>query len=237
MKKLNQNRMAVLKNGGLRMLIGELVLSLGLVVFLGAFVAPSMAASGGSVTGDISVKKAYVPTDGPKGEKAVVVSLIPVNKTDFPAVTEHAQMNQKDLNFVPHVLAIQKGTTVDFMNQDAVNHNVSCPDGCCSFDLGQWGKGVVKSHLFEGEGVATLLCSLHPEMLAYIVVVNTPYFTTASLITDNAAKKQYCSYSIKGVPAGQYKLKVWNAKVTAADQVITVADGTATTADIELHKK
>jgi hypothetical protein len=118
-----------------------------------------------------------------------------------------------------------------------VNHNVSSPAACCAFDLGQWGKGVVKSQAFNSAGVVPLLCSLHPEMGAYVVVVDTPYFTTAQLVTNNAEKKQSVKYSLKGVPAGKYKLKVWSTKLVGADQTITVTDGKATTADIDIHKK
>src|SRR5665213_531968 len=217
-----------------RILIGELVIGTALALFVTTF---AFAADGGTVSGTIHVKKAYVETTGPKSDKDVVVYLEPVDKASFSAPTAHSKMNQTNLNFVPHVLAVQKGSTVDFLNEDSVNHNVSSPSSCCSFDLGQWGKGVVKNYTFDSPGAATLLCSLHPEMMAYVVVVNSPYFTTASLITDNAAKKQYCDYSITGVPAGQYKLKVWNSKLVAADQLVTVTAGGTATTDIDIHKK
>ena len=214
--------------------LGQGLIALCGSLFLASFV---LAADGGSVSGAIHVKKAYVETTGPKSDKDVVVYLEPVTKTNFPEPTAHANMDQTKLNFVPHVLAVQKGTTVDFLNNDAVNHNVSSPAACCSFDLGQWGKGVVKSHKFDMVGADPLLCTLHPEMSASVVVVDTPYFTTAELITNNAEKKQYAKYSIKGVPAGQYKLKVWNGKLVATEQTVAVTDGADTAADIDIHKK
>ncbi len=217
-----------------RALIGEAALGLSLGLFLVSF---AFADGGGSVSGAIHVKKAYVETTGAKSDKDVVVYLVPAAKTAFTAPAEHAKMDQTKLNFIPRVLAVQKGTTVDFLNNDSVNHNVSSPAACCSFDLGQWGKGAVKSYKFDTAGVAPLLCSLHPEMGAFVVVVDTPYFTTASLVTNNEEKKQYAKYSIAGVPAGDYTLKVWNGKLTAADQKVTVADGAATAADIDIHKK
>jgi len=78
---------------------------------------------------------------------------------------------------------------------------------------------------------------LHPEMAAYVVVIDSPYFTTASLVTNEAAKKQSASYSIKGVPAGKYTLKVWNNRLVATDQKVTVTAGGTVTADIDIHKK
>lgn len=213
---------------------GQGLIAFCLSLFLASFV---LAAGGGSVSGTIHVKKAYVETSGAKSDKDVVVYLEPAQKAAFPEPATHAKMDQTKLNFVPHVLAVQKGTTVDFMNNDAVNHNVSSPAACCSFDLGQWGKGVTKSHKFDMVGVAPLLCSLHPEMAASVVVVDTPYFTTAELITNNAEKKQSAKYSIKGVPAGKYTLKVWNGKLVATEQAITVTDGADTAVEIDIHKK
>ncbi len=217
----------------LRTLFGELSIGLGLSLFLASF---AFAGEGATVSGNIQVKKAYVETTGAKSDKDVVVYLVSAEKGASAAPVEHAKMNQKNLVFVPHVLAVQKGTTVDFLNEDAVNHNVSSPAACCSFDLGQWGKGVTKSYKFDSTGVAPLLCSLHPEMAASVVVVDTPYYTTASLITNNAEKKQSAKYSIKGVPAGDYTLKVWNGKLVAADQKVTVT-ATGAKADIDIHKK
>ncbi len=222
------------KKQALRVLVGEAVIGGALALFVASF---AFAAGGGTISGTIHVKKAYVETTGPKSDKDVVVYLVPVAKSDFTAPTEHAKMNQVKLNFVPHILAVQKGTTVDFLNEDAVNHNVSSPAACCSFDLGQWGNGVVKSYKFDTVGTAPLLCTLHPEMGAYVIVVDSPYFTTASLVTNNEEKKQYASYSIKGVPAGDYTLKACNGKLVSVDQKVTVTDGAETSADIDIHKK
>ncbi|HJT25594.1 MAG TPA: hypothetical protein VJ873_13550, partial [bacterium] len=205
------------------------VLALGLGLFLTSFVFAAGGTTGGTVEGTIKVKKTYVDCTGPKSDKDVVVYLVPVSGAKADPPTAHAQMDQKGLNFIPHVLAVQKGTTVDFENQDSVNHNVSSPSACCVFDLGQWGKGVAKNHVFDAEGDSVILCSLHPEMAAHVVVLNTPYFKTVEIVTNNAEKKQSAKYSIKGVPAGKYTLKVWHKKLVAGAQEITVTDGAATT--------
>ncbi|MFP5206725.1 MAG: methylamine utilization protein, partial [Acidobacteriota bacterium] len=57
---------------------------------------------------------------GAKGESVVYVDAI-AGKT-FPAPAQHAEMNQKGLMFMPHLLAVQVGTTVDFKNEDSVEH-------------------------------------------------------------------------------------------------------------------
>jgi len=228
-RAVSQNK----KQSFLAYLLGESLLALGLGLFMTSYVF----AAGGSVDGSILVKKTYVDCTGPKSDKDVVVYLIPAGGNKAAVPTEHANMNQNGLVFVPHVLAIQKGATVDFLNEDAVNHNVSSPSSCCTFDLGQWGKGVSKSHAFDATGDSVILCSLHPEMAAHIVVLDTPYFKTVELVTNNAEKKQSAKFSIKGVPAGKYTLKVWHKKLVAADQEITVTDGATISAAIEIHKK
>jgi hypothetical protein len=111
-------------------------------------------------------------------------------------------MDQKNLVFVPHTLPIVLGTTVDFLNSDSVRHNVFSPD--YPYNLGTWPQGQIKSQPFTKQGVFAQLCNVHPEMEAYIVVLQNPYFA----VTDAEGK-----YAIKGVPAGKYTLKLWQEKL------------------------
>lgn len=191
----------------------------------------------GSVRGTVRVRKAYLNPNGSRHDTDVVLALEPVGKADVPAAGKHAAMDQKDLAFVPHVLAVQAGTTVDYLNGDAVEHNVSCPSACCAFDLGQAKHGVVKSHCFEKPGVAVLLCKLHPDMAAYVVVLPTPYFTTVTLATNVAEKKQSMEFAVDAVPPGTYTLTAWNKKLVAEARTVTVTAGAASTADVEIHKR
>lgn len=144
----------------------------------------------------------------------------------FPAPKDHVTMDQKNMVFVPHVLPVLVGTTVDFLNSDAVLHNVFSPDACADkFNLGTWPQGQKKSYTFARECVAELLCKVHPEMLAYVVAVPTPYF--ASVKADG-------SYHIADVPDGSYTVKVWHPKLKAADKPATVAG--ATELNLEIAK-
>lgn len=147
----------------------------------------------------------------------------------FPAPKEHARMDQKNLMFVPHVLPVLAGTTVDFMNSDDVLHNVFSPDKCCDkFNLGSWPKGHIKSYTFNNSGcVATLLCNVHPEMEGYIVVVETPYFSVSA---------QDGSYNIKDVPPGKYTLKIWHQKLKGQEVSVVVPEKGNATVDFEIHK-
>lgn len=132
----------------------------------------------------------------------------------FKPPPKNPQMDQKNLVFIPRVLPVIAGSTVDFLNNDDVLHNVFCPDACAKFDLGKYPKGVVKSYKFMKEGCqSVILCDVHPEMEAYVIVLQNPYFA----VTDKEGK-----FKIDNVPAGTYTLKVWNEKLNAKSQAITV---------------
>jgi plastocyanin len=121
----------------------------------------------------------------------------------FPPPSAHAQIDQKKMTFIPHVLPIVAGTTVDFTNSDAVTHNVFSPDNE-GYNLGAWAKGEKRSYTFKKPGVYTQLCSIHPEMLGFVIVLQNPY--QAVTTADG-------HFTIPNVPAGQYQLKVWGEKL------------------------
>ncbi len=139
---------------------------------------------------------------------------------------EHAKIDQKNMEFTPHVLPIVVGTTVDFLNSDAVLHNVFSPDSCADrFNLGTWPKGQVKSFTFKKECFASLLCKVHPEMEGFVAVLPTPHFAVTS--ADG-------SYRIKDVPDGSYSVKVWHPKLKPAQKSVSVKGPTV--ADFEIAK-
>jgi len=124
-------------------------------------------------------------------------------------------MDQKGMEFHPHILTITAGDTVKFLNSDGVDHNVYSPDGD-SYNLGIFPKGQARDHTFTKAGVYTQLCSVHPEMLAYIFVGQNPYA---------AAVRKDGTFKIENVPAGMYQLAVWNPKLKAEDASVTVEAG------------
>lgn len=176
------------------------------------------AAWAGEITGKVS---------GMKGHSVVYVDTI-AGKT-FPAPKEHPVMNQKGLLFVPHILAVQQGTTVEFLNSDTVQHNVFWSsignDKKAGHNMGTWPKGEKRPFTFDKPGVVPLLCNVHPDMGAFVVVSPTPYFAE----TDDAG-----NYTIKGVPDGSYKLVVWHEGAKEQSKPVTVA-GT-TTANFTVSK-
>jgi len=167
-----------------------------------------------------------VAAHGVRDSSDAVVYVAAIPGKTFPAPAEHAKMDQMNLVFVPHVLPVLVGTTVDFRNSDAVLHNVFSADPCADkFNLGTWPKGQSKSFTFKRECAATLLCKVHPEMEAFVVAVPTPYF---------AVTKADGSYAIAGVPDGSYTVKVWHPKLKSTQKAVKVAGATA--ADFEIVK-
>jgi len=167
----------------------------------------------GAWAGDIDGK-----VSGMKGKSVVYVDTI-AGKT-FPAPKDRPVVDQKGLVFAPHVLAVQQGTTVEFLNSDNVAHNVFWTaisgDKKLGHNLGTWPKGEKRPYTFDKPGVVPLLCNVHPEMAGYIVVSPTPYFAE----TDDGG-----NYKIKDVPDGSYTLTVWHEGAKNQSKPVTVSGG------------
>lgn len=178
-------------------------------VLLTIVLCATAIALGGDVKGKVTAKGAR-----DNGNAVVFIEKIP-GKT-FEAPKKHAEIDQKNLVFLPHVLPILAGTTVDFINSDDVMHNVFSPDKCADkFNLGTWPRGQKRSYTFKQTGcIAAMLCNVHPEMEAYIVVLENPYYAVSS--KDG-------SYVIKNVPPGKYMLKIWHEKLKGEPVSIEVS--------------
>ena len=117
-----------------------------------------------------------------------------------PASAAKIVLDQRNLNFYPHVLAVRVGTTVDFPNNDRVFHNVfSFRDGK-RFDLGMYPIGTLRRVTFDKPGLSRLFCNIHPNMAAYVMAVDTPYFGVA----DGQG-----AFTIPAVPPATYAYHTW----------------------------
>lgn len=147
----------------------------------------------------------------------------------FAAPAEHVTIDQKGLLFQPHVAAVPVGATVEFLNSDKVAHNIFWPavngNKKLSHNMGTWPSGQKREFKFDAPGVVPLLCNVHPEMSAYIVVTPTPYFA----VTDADG-----SYKIANLPEGQYTVSAWHEGMKVQSKPVKVA-GDAT-ADFSLSK-
>ena len=151
----------------------------------------------------------------------VVVYVARIPGVTFAPPEQPVVVDQERLTFVPHVVPVLVGTTVEFHNSDEVLHNVFSPDYCVdNMTLGTWPKGETKSHVFDTQCSAVLLCNVHPEMEAFVIAVGTPYFA----VTDVDG-----SYTIADVPEGTYVVKIWHERLDGDSVEVTVpADGVAT---------
>ena len=185
---------------------------LGLFLLLVGFAAMTAA---GEIKGKVTAQRIKSAED-----IAVYVDAIP-GKTFTPPATAPVA-DQKHMTFVPHVVVVLKGTSVDFLNSDPVGHNVYWPNISgnkkLAHNMGTWPQGQKKSFTFNDLGVAPLLCNVHPEMSGYVVVVPTPYFA----VTDKEG-----NFVIKDIPDGSYTLKAWSEVGKPATQAVTVSGTTA----------
>ena len=133
---------------------------------------------------------------------------------------ERTKMDQQNKLFIPYVLPVLKGTTVEFHNSDELQHNVFGV-GADEFNLGNWTKGIMREHTFNKPGEVTLLCNVHPEMEAYVLVLQNPYFSKL----DSDGK-----FRIANVPPGEYVVKAWNRGKTKKQTVKVPATGSVTVA-------
>lgn len=120
----------------------------------------------------------------------------------FTPPSKPAVMDQKGKVFKPRVLPVLVGTTVKFANNDDFEHNVFSPDGE-KYNLGNWKKGENRQYTFKRANAYVQLCSIHPEMVGYVVALKTPYFALA---------KKDGTFEIANVPPGEWKVKVWNER-------------------------
>jgi plastocyanin len=178
----------------------------------------SLAASAGSIGGKVS---------GVNGESVVYVDTI-AGKT-FPAPTAKPVIDQKGLMFTPHIVVVQQGTTVEFLNSDKVAHNVFWPsvggNKKLTHNLGTWPTGEKRPFKFDNPGAVPLLCNVHPEMSGYVVVSPTPYFA----LTDKSG-----DYKIENVPDGSYTVTAWHEGAKNQSKPVAVAGDSK--ADFTLSK-
>ena len=155
---------------------------------------------------------------GPTDRRRSVVYLDPAPRAAFDTRDEpRARLDQRNESFVPHVLAIVAGTTVDFPNNDLTFHNVFSLSKTKSFDLGRYAAGRSKSVRFDKPGIVRVFCDIHSHMSAYILVFSHRYFA----VTDEEGR-----YRIPNVPAGTYTVVAWHEAMTPVSKRVTVGDGT-----------
>ncbi len=135
-------------------------------------------------------------------------------------------LDQRNENFIPHVLAITTGTSVEFRNSDRTYHNVFSLSKDNRFDLGRYGRGQSKSVRFERPGVVRVFCDIHSHMSAFVLVFAHRYFA----VTDAEGR-----YRIEDVPPGAYTLVAWNEGQARESRSVRVGEEGTVEADFVLR--
>ncbi len=162
--------------------------------------------------GDVSMPRAHDPTD----RRRSVVYLETAPRAAFDQREEpRARLDQRNEAFVPHVLAIVAGTTVDFPNNDTTYHNVFSLSTAKSFDLGRYAVGRSKSVKFDRPGIVRVFCDIHSHMSAFILVFTHRHFA----VTDDDGR-----YRLDNVPPGTYTVMAWNESAPSESRRVTVAE-------------
>ena len=189
------------------------------------------AARPGAIRGRVDIRRAVAPMDRRPGVadfgmprvhdvpdvRRSVVYLEAAPRGAFEtSEAGHAVMDQRNETFVPHVLAVTTGTSVDFPNSDKFYHNVFSLSKPARFDLGRYAAGHSKSRRFDQPGIVRVFCEIHSHMNAFILVFGHPFFA----ITDADGR-----YHIDNVPPGTYNVVAWNEGDPTEPKSVTVPDG------------
>ena len=206
---------------------------LNLWVLLGVLVALPRVVPGAEGGGGVGIVKGTITIGGkPTPDAVVSVEGVPAEHVRAQiaiTITQKKIMDQRNIKFIPTVLAVMVGGTVDFPNNDTAWHNVYSKGGANDFDLGLYPPGKTRSKKFEKPGVSRILCNAHPNMEGFIVVKDHPFFSTA----DSRG-----NYEIKNVPVGKVRVEVWYPNLEVRSETVEIVrHGEVFALNVDLKKR
>ena len=142
-----------------------------------------------------------------------IVYYVPDGGAPAPTRASTAEVMTRDRRFVPRVTVVPVGATVKFPNADPIKHNVFSVSPGNRFDVGLYGKGTGKAETMRAPGVVRLFCNVHRSMSAFVLVLDTPYYTQVDGLGH---------FALDGVPAGKGTLHVWHPRAESWEQRIDV---------------
>ena len=199
----------------------RLIIVTSLILYFGVGL-PAANLHTGTLTGKIELTK------GRKGENSIVY--LKGVKGQFVPPDQVAKMDQKGKTFVPHLLPVQKGQEVIFKDSDAFSHNVHIYWGKRSLFNQVQGPGQSSEWLPRRTGEYLVLCDIHREMSAFVLVFEHPFFA----VVDHQVSEEF---TLENIPAGTYTLVVVREErgdLKEYEQEITVEANEVNTAMIEL---
>jgi len=153
----------------------------------------------------------------------VVVYVKDAPRTAAPPM--RAEIRQRNENFVPHVVAVTAGSTVDFPNDDPIYHNVFSLSRTKTFDLGRFPQGKSRGEVFDKPGVVKVFCQIHSHMSATVMVFDHPWF---------AIPAQEGTFELANVPPGMHQITAFHERLGDTTQQLQVEPGRAATVDFVL---
>jgi plastocyanin len=200
---------------------------LNVIVLVAVFASPGFIAFpqnaiAGKIKGTVKVQGLRTPAN-------VVVYLNKAPQTDVDLSKTNFVMDQRNLEFRPHVLPVLVGATVQFPNNDEVDHNIFSMSRTKKFNLGSYKPGDSKAVLFDKPGIVELRCDVHAEMAAYILVMKNPYFAVTDKkgnfqIPDANYLQQAGLEDLEDLATGKYFIKSWHEKLKTQKKAINVSD-------------
>jgi plastocyanin len=136
--------------------------------------------------------------------------------TTSAAAPRQVSIRQTNEEFVPHVVAVTTGSTVEFPNDDPIFHNVFSLSRAATFDLGRYPRHTSKARTFAKPGLVKVFCHLHSHMSAIVRVFPHSYFT----VPDRSGR-----FTIADVPAGRIDVTAWHERAGEVTHAATLADG------------
>jgi plastocyanin len=166
------------------------------------------------------------------GGKAVADAVAYLSNTESPAPVsppaDPVAITQKDQEFSPYVTPIVVGTKVVFPNLDSVQHHVYSVSPAKRFEIPLYIGDSKETIVFDRPGIVTLGCNIHDWMVAYVVVLATPYYAKTG--ADGTAE-------VSGLPPGHYRLEVWHPRAGTVSRDLVVAESSDTTQVISVVLK
>ena len=207
------------------------------VVLLFAFLLliyfPGLALAG-KIKGTVKVKGLRSPAN-----VLVYLTKAPSGSMD-PSKTNFV-MDQRNLEFIPHVMPILVGASVQFPNNDEVDHNIFSMSRTKKFNLGSYKPGDSKAVLFDKPGIVEVRCDVHAEMAAYILVMKNPYFAVTDKkgnfqIPDANYLQQAGLKDQADLATGKYFIKTWHEKLKTQKKAITISEDGDVTIQLNLKR-
>lgn len=158
-----------------------------------------------------------IELSGKGADKAKIEDTIvfyePNIKVKVAPLAQPHKILMKKKAYHPRVSAIPVGSQVQISNYDSILHNAFSPSKPNQFDLGLYGKSEGKTHRFEHTGVVRIFCNVHFHMVAYTLVLDTPFYTKAN---ENG------EYRLDNIPAGEGRLTFWHERTKRVVKTIQV---------------